>query len=338
MKKLKIGIVCLFIVFMSVLLVACNNANNGKVDEDFMTLLSGVKSYKATGVLETYYDNNRKQSDFTVYFKEKDNYKVILKASDCDEEQIILKNSDGVNILVPSVNKNFKIKSSWPTNASYPYLLQSLSKDIANDSEKIMSENETKYFVETKVKLHANASGTKQKIVFSKENNLPEEVLIYDKNQNLFMRCLYTNIELNYNIDDKEFVLENSMQQARLLYGNELPTYENRSAELPGYYPASVKFVSKDTIAGGTNSRTVMKFARDDKAMSVIFELVDDSKDLENIYEEGDAFMVMNTAGVIGDGYICFIYEGILYTIATTSVEVEELVKVAATYMMNSSK
>ena len=338
MKKVKVGVLCLMVVFLSMFIIGCNKGNNGKNDEDFLSLVSELKSYKASGILETYYDNNRKQSDFTVYFKEKDNYKVILKASDSDEEQIILKNSDGVNILVPSVNKNFKIKSSWPTNASYPYLLQSLAQDIANDPNKIVSENEDKYFIESNVKLHANANGTKQKIIFSKETNLPEEVLIYDKNQNLFMRCLFTSIELNYNIDDSEFVLENSMQQARLLYGSELPTYENRSAELPGYYPANVKFVSKDTISGGTNARTVMKFAKDDVAMSVIFELVDDSEEIENIYEEGNAFMVMNTVGVIGEGYICYIYEGILYTIATTSVDVEELVKVAASYMMNGSK
>lgn len=338
MKKVKIGILCLMLCVSSLLFVACGKNNNGTVEESFMSKVSDVKSYKASGVLETYYDNNRKQSDFTVYYKANDNYKVILKASDCDEEQIILKNSDGVNILVPSVNKNFKIKSSWPTNASYPYLLQSLAQDIANDSEKIVSENDTKYFIEVKVKLHANANGTKQKIVFSKETNLPEEVVIYDKNGNLFMRCVYTNIELDYNIDDKEFILEDSMQQARLLYGEDLPTYENRSAQLPGYYPASVKFISKNTINGTSGSRTVMKFSNKEQFMSVICELVDDSEEMENIYENGDVFMVMNTAGVIGDGYICYIYEGILYTIATTSVEVEELVKVAASYMMTNSK
>ena len=38
-------------------------------------------------------------------------------------------------------NKNFKIKSTWPTNASYPYLLQSLAKDIAND------ENVDRYYI-----------------------------------------------------------------------------------------------------------------------------------------------------------------------------------------------
>ena len=338
MKKVKFGILCLMVSFFALLLVACGSAKKDNVEESFMEKVSDVKSYKTSGVLETYYDNNRKQSDFTVYFKANDNYKVILKASDCDEEQIILKNSDGVNILVPSVNKNFKIKSSWPTNASYPYLLQSLAQDIANDSEKIVSENDAQYYIEVKVKLHANANGTKQKIVLSKETNLPEEVVIYDKNGNLFMRCIYTSIELNYNVDDKEFVLEDSMQQARLLYGDDLPTYENRSAQLPGYYPASVKFISKNTISGTSGSRTVMKFSNKEQFMSVICELVDDSEKMENIYENGEVFMVMNTAGLICDGYICYIYEGILYTIATTSVEIEELVKVAASYMINSAK
>lgn len=338
MKKVKKGILVIFVFCLSFLLVACGGNKDDKVKEDFLSKLSNVKSYKANGILESFYDNNKKQSDFEVFYKEKDLYKVILKANDSLEEQIILKNNEGVNILVPSVNKNFKIKSSWPNNASYPYLLQSLASDIANDENKIIVNTEEEYSIECKVKLHADANGTKQKIIFDKETKLPKEVLIYDKNMDLFMRCLFISVDINCDLSDSLFELEDSMKQARLSYGSEFPSYENRACELPGYYPASIKFVSKDTVLFGDNARTVMKFANDDKAMSLIFELIDDSEEVENIYEDGDAFMVMNTAGVITKDYICFIYEGILYTIATSSLEVEELVKVAATYMISDEK
>ena len=124
MKKL---ILLILLCMTSGLLLGCNSNKDTK--STFLEKLSNTTSYKVDGLLETFFENGRKQSDFIVYYKQPENLKVVLQSVDNSEKQIILKNTEGVYVLVPSVNKNFKIKSTWPSNASYPYLLQSLAQD-----------------------------------------------------------------------------------------------------------------------------------------------------------------------------------------------------------------
>ena len=205
MKKI---IVLILFMLTSSLLLGCNNNKDTKTS--FLEKVSNTIGYKVDGVLETFFENGRKQSEFNVYYKNPNNLKVVLQNVENSDKQIILKNADGVYVLVPSVNKNFKIKSSWPTNASYPYLLQSLAQDITNDNEAIITETETTYTIQTKTKMHTEADAISQKIIFSKETNLPTEVLVYENDGDLFMRCDYKNIDLEYNVSDDEFDIEKS--------------------------------------------------------------------------------------------------------------------------------
>ena len=165
-------IVLMILMLVGVCILAgCKSEKETK--ESFLEKITEVKSYKVDGLLETFFENGRKQNDFSVYYKQPDYYKVELQSVENTDKQIILKNNDGVYVLVPSVNKNFKIKSSWPTNASYPYLLQSLAQDIANDEEMVTTETETTYTIQTKTKMHTEVDAVTQKIIFSKETNLP---------------------------------------------------------------------------------------------------------------------------------------------------------------------
>ena len=128
--------------------------------------------YKKGGILYKY-DAATASKDWTVFNRGKWTFGTDGISVENNDKQIILKKSEDVYVLVPSVNKSFKIKSSWPTNASYPYLLQSLAKDSANDKDLITSETDTTYTIQTKIKMHADADAVNQKIIFSKETSLP---------------------------------------------------------------------------------------------------------------------------------------------------------------------
>ncbi|MDD4157004.1 MAG: hypothetical protein PHY08_10575, partial [Candidatus Cloacimonetes bacterium] len=161
------------VVFIDALITfsACKGSDDPQ--KVFTEKLTKAQSYKVEGIMESYYESGRKQNDFKVLYKYPEMIKVEIKSGDASDKQIILKNSDGVYILIPAVNKNFKIQSDWPDNASYPYLLQSLAKDIANDTEKIVTEDDNTVSIETKTKMHADATPVRQKIVFDRNTNLP---------------------------------------------------------------------------------------------------------------------------------------------------------------------
>ena len=332
MKK----IILMFIMLLGVLVLSgCNSKKETK--ESFLEMLSNAKSYKVDGLLETFFENGRKQNDFTVYYKKDDCYKVELQNMENTDKQIILKNDEGVYVLIPSVNKNFKIKSSWPSNASYPYLLQSLAQDIVNDKEAIVTETETTYTVQTKTKMHTDADATNQKIIFSKETNLPTEVLVYENDGDLFMRCVYSHIDLEYNVNDEEFDVEKSMTTAYLSYGEDGLVFNNRTFSLPTYTPQGLTLKSNQNVKDGEDARSVMLFTGESN-LTIIQELLNYQDEVNVSVEEGQLIMVMGNVGILSNNYVKFVFEGIEYTVASNTLAVNELINVSASYMQIENK
>ena len=332
MKKISI----LILILISVLtLIGCSGSKDTK--SSFLEKVSDSLGYKVDGVLETFFENGRKQSDFNVFYKKPDNLKVVLQSVENSDKQIILKNNEGVYVLVPSVNKNFKIKSTWPSNASYPYLLQSLAQDITNDNEAIVTETETTYTIQTKTKMHTEADAITQKIIFSKETNLPTEVLVYENDGDLFMRCVYKNIDLSYNVNDDEFDLEKSMTTAYLSYGDGGLVFNDRSFSLPTYCPNGLSLKSNENVKDGEDARSVMLFTGEAN-LTIVQELINYKEETVTTSEDGEIVMVMGNVGIMNENYIKFVYQGIEYTVASNSLAIEELLNVSSSYMQLENK
>lgn len=285
--------------------------------------------------MESYYDTGRKQNDFIVYYKYPELIKVEIKSGNSAEKQIILKNTEGVYVLIPAVNKNFKIQSNWPENASYPYLLQSLVKDIANDPEAIITQDETKFQVETKTKMHADATPVRQKIIFDKVSNLPTEVLVYDENDNLYIRTVFTNIDLDYNISDDEFDLEGSMAAVRLEIG-ETVVYDNREISYPLYCPEGIVLASENITSNidGTERLAIMKYGTT-YGFTLIQEYVNDNEVTRYQEEKGDIYMLLGNVAILKEDSLQTIYQGIEYTVASEDLIVEELAKIVQGYLFD---
>jgi outer membrane lipoprotein-sorting protein len=313
------------------MMVGCRKTES--VEEEFMANLTESQSYKVEGMMETFYDNDRKQNDFVVFYKVPDLIKVTIKSVENEDQQIILKNKNGVYVLIPSVNKNFKIQSTWPTNASYPYLLQSLAKDIANDKNLVRVEGDATVEVETDTFMHTDANVVKQKIIFDKSTALPTEVKVYDTEGDLYIRCVFKNIELDYNVNDTEFNVNETVTSARLTYGEEGLVFTDRVLSVPPYFPVGSSLNSKVV----SDERAIMKFTGN-YGFTIIQQFINDSNRLSSEEEDGVVVMVLGNVGILTDKYLKFIYEGVVYTFASENIKLEELMKMASSYMIPAIK
>lgn len=321
------------VVFIGAIMMfsACRGSDSPQ--RVFAEKLTKVQSYKVEGIMESYYESGRKQNEFKVLYKYPEMIKVEIKSGENADKQIILKNNEGVYILIPAVNKNFKIQSDWPDNASYPYLLQSLAKDIANDSDAIITEDETKVTVETKTKMHADATPVKQKIIFDKTTKLPTEVLVYDEDDNLYIRTVFTHIDFDYNISDDEFDLEGSMAAVRLEIGEEV-VYENREIGYPLYCPEGISLASENIVSNqdGTERLAIMKYGND-YGFTLIQEYVNDNEVTRYQEENGEIFMVLGNVAILKDNSLQTIYRGIEYTVASEDLIPEEMAKIVQGFL-----
>lgn len=336
MKKMLLFIV--FVMFFS-LFISCGK-NSEK--SDFPNLISESSSYKATGVMESFYPSGRKQNNFEVLYKSKENIKVTLVGSveeKKEDKQIILKNTDGVFVLIPSINKNFRIKSEWPVGTSYPYLLYSLVCDIKNDENVIVSEKDDYITYETKTKMYKNEKEYKEKIIVDKNKKLPEEVLIYDEEDNLFIRVVFSSIELNKQIDNKEFILDDAMKTLKEEYGDDF-VFENRSLKYPTVYPSGMKLTKENTVTSddGKEVISIMKYAGEELSFTLIEEYVNMKENPVYQQETGEIITVLGNLAIVKDNGIITIYKGIEYTIASNNMAINDMIDVIGCFMYDDEK
>ena len=104
------------------LLTGCKSYNERDIVKELENKLNKANSYFVQGEMEITNNEDIYTYSVEVSFKEKDNYKVVLTNTSNDHTQVILRNSDGVYVVTPSLNKSFKFQSDWPYNNSQVYL------------------------------------------------------------------------------------------------------------------------------------------------------------------------------------------------------------------------
>ena len=97
----------LFLIFMLTLVIfltGCGKENKEKLRQNFINDTSSLKGYYMEGVLSITNNDDTYNYDVKVGFKKDDNFKVTLLNKANNYEQIILRNTDGVYIVNPSLN------------------------------------------------------------------------------------------------------------------------------------------------------------------------------------------------------------------------------------------
>ena len=149
------------------LLCGCKRVNEESVKSDLNKNINSIKGYHIVGKLEVYNGDNKFKYDVESS-KYKSNYRVSLLNKSNDHEQIILKNSDAVYVLNPSLKKSYKFQSNWPENSSQIYILESLISDINNDKNIKLISKKDSYILETKLAFTNNKNLAKEKIYLDK--------------------------------------------------------------------------------------------------------------------------------------------------------------------------
>lgn len=327
-------IIILIMLLMISLLTSCKK--NVNIVESFPEKITNLNSYKIVGKLETMFPTGTKECEVTAYYQKPDLFRVEIKNPNVEELQVIIKNAEGVFVIVPSINKTFKVNGSWPINSSYPYLLHSLSKDIVNDTELITDNNGTQTTLELKAKVFNNANLTKQKIIFDNETKLPTEVLMYDEQDNLFSRFVFNLIEENPKLENDLFVVNTTINTIRLNYES-LPIEYERIITYPTYFKEGTSKTS-EVITGGPEDKQVVMVYSGTTNLTIIEKYVNDVETVKTEYLQGDIYIMGGTVGIITDNILKFYDNGIEYTIASSSLDMYEIIKTAQSLRVTDEK
>lgn len=311
-----------FIILLLFTLTGCGRYTPSKITKDLEKKIGNLKAYRISGVLEITNNDDVYNYDVDVSYKAKDKYKVVLKNKANSHEQIILKNSDGVYVLTPALNKSFKFQSDWPYSTSQIYLLEAILDDIKNDNKKKLSKEKNQYVLQTKVNYTNNKKLVKQNIILDKHLNI-KKIDVFDKNGIPLMQMTFKKIDYSPTFKNSYFNLPKTLSTKKAK-----TTSKIEDVIYPLVIPANTKLVSEEKIDKTDGERVLMTF-EGDKPFLLVEETANAEDELTVIPTYGEPYMFSDTIGVMADNSLSWNSSGMEYYLVSDVMSKEELLEIA---------
>ena len=361
MKKLVI-----LAIGLMLFITGCGKESEEDLVAKFEKSVTNSKSYTLKGNMEILSNEETFTYSLEANYLEDDNYKVTLVNQTNNHEQIILKNSDGVYVVTPTLNKSFKFQSEWPKNSSQSYILSSLLNDIKNDENMSLEEQDKNYVITSTVNYPNNSSLTYQKIYFDKDMNL-EKVEVYDSEDIVNIKVVFSSIDLKAGLSEDDFLLEDLIDMsAENNKKNETTdnTTENNSNDnttdnndngndtqnnnesceneecdtkssnildsviYPLYIPSETYLSNSEEIDTDEGNRMILTFAGD-KNFVLIEEVAAVANEFEIIPVYGDPVMLSDTIAAKSANSMYWTSDNVSYYLTSNDLSTEEMVTIA---------
>ena len=320
MKKILI----LSMIALSLILSGCGKNSADDALKNF-TKKTETDSYKVEGKLELTNNEDTYNYDVTAAYQKEDKYRVSLKNIANNHEQVILRNTDGVYVLTPSLNKSFKFQSEWPANSSQIYLLGSIANDLKNDKDKTVSEKDGMFIYDVKANYPNNSNLVKQKIAIDPNGNI-KSVEVVDDNGTRQMYMVFNNIDYKAKFDNNYFNLDEIMKNVSV--ENEAPSGSLDDIIYPLYLPTGTVLKEQDKVEKTNGERVILSFDGEKP-----FLLVEETANIEDeftiIPTFGEPHLLVDTVGALTDNSLSWTSNGIDYYIVRDVMNKIELLEIA---------
>ncbi len=179
MKKVIYSILCCLVL----LLASCKKKDTEKDGIKVATeYLSSLDSYQLNCDLTIHRESKDIKMVVSVDYLKPSYYKVCFN-NKSGHEQVIVKNDEGVFVLTPALNKEFKFDSDWPLNSTHAYLLEGICKDITADKNATFTTDGDVVTIESSL-TDANATMAKLKFLYNTKQKKPIKACVLDKDNN----------------------------------------------------------------------------------------------------------------------------------------------------------
>lgn len=308
-----------------------NKSNN--VEKSAQETLEKLDSYYMEANMEFYKGEDSRKYMVKVSFKKADNYdlfRVSMYDKATEQEQIIVKNQDGVYVLTPALNQVYKFKGDWPLNGHKPYLYHSMIETIQGKCD--ISKLDEGYLIVSTPEYKNMPSWARQEMKMTKDYK-PEWVHIYDNNNDVAVKISFTKVEFNPTFAENYFAVDSNMAESR---ENLTETSSSTIYDLPLYpvnadIDATLKEVSNITI---DNGKQVMLTYSGKQGFTVLESNPTSYTEMNEIEINGD---IVDIYGIFGYSVsnsninkLYFTYNGIAYQIWSDSESVATLVEIAS--------
>lgn len=309
---------------IAVLAIAlCFTLRPKSFDKQFDKTMNDMDSYILEGDMEITKGEDVKSYALAVGFQkveESDYFKVSLTDKELNQEQIILRNAEGVFVITPTLNQVFKFEGDWPLNSPKPYLLQSMV-EIVNGDEAEITKEEDGYLVSSPVVYPNNKNYVKQELMFDKDAQI-KWLQIYNQDNNTELKIVFHKVAYNDAIKEDYFTAPTTL---------ETPSSANpiTEADLP-FYPSAVfdaQLSNKSTLENDGIVKHMLEFSGE-KSFTVIENVRKQAETTQTVIMPGEIVDSVDIFGFYDGNRMSAIYNGVEFTIFSDDLGPEEMMSV----------
>lgn len=329
MKK-KVLYILLFGLFV---LGGCGKIDEKDIIKEFSKKIDSSDSYYIEGKLDIVNNEDVYTYDVKVSYSKKDNYKVELVNIVNNHEQIILRNSDGVYVVTPRINKSFKFQSDWPYNNSQVYLLGPILEDINSDDEKQFVEDPDGYKVIVSANYPNNPKLVKQEVLFDKNSNI-KRVTVIDNDGNAQITMKFDKVDLNSKFNNNHFDLKEIIdikEDNDINNSTNNETKETSSIDdiiYPMYLPVNTYLSNTEKVNKDNGERLILTFDGDNPFM-LIEETLSYEEEHLIVPTYGELELMASTVAIVNENSVNWIDNSIEYYVVSDKLSKSELLEIA---------
>ncbi len=330
-KKLLLIFTGLLVVFV---LAACGTKSQDDVVKELNKKLDNLSGYKANAKMTLKMGTDSQVYNVEIWHKDPAYYRVNLKNSQKEQNQMILRNDEGVFVLTPALNKSFRFQSDWPLNSSQAYLYESLIKDIIEDKSAKFSSTKEYYVFETKTRYQNNKMLPFQEIKLNKKDLSPAVVKVMDPDRTALVTVEFSKVKFNASFDKNDFDMKKNMTRAQL----NLPAMGKlQDSSFTVKYPTAqiegTKLIEEKNVKMEDGKRVVLTYDGKKPFTLVQEKLTVKSAaaapDITSTLVTGQPVDLGFTIGAMTDHSITWSQDGVDYMLASKKLTKDELIEVA---------
>ena len=312
-------------------LTGCGDMSETDVVNTLSSNLNDASTFVSTGTMEVESEGQMHTYFVEVVYSKDDLYRVTMRNEVTGNEQVILKNADGVFVLTPALNKQFKFQSEWPMTSSQVYLYQSLVEDILNAETTVFEVLEDAYAFTVGADYQRNGEFTEQVINFDRKTLTPTLVQVRDAEGVVRMSMVFDSFEWNVELCDDYFKAEAIMEAAQDVMGDAVVSVTNVEEALlyPTYHPEGTYFVDKTTIATTHGERVIMSFTGDHD-FTIIQETARVRDVMQAEHMRGEPVLVNGTVAAFDGNTLTWQRNGVEFFMVSETLERDQFISVAS--------
>lgn len=302
--------------------------SNPTISDTLENVNENLTSYQLEANMELNNGEEQRKFNVNVSYAKKDSndlFRVSLYDTTINQEQIMLRNDEGVYVLTPTLNQVYQFKSGWPLNSAKPYIYQSLLEVF--NGEYTTKKVDDGIIVTSEPNYKNAPQYTKQEIKFTKDLT-PLWVHIYNDKNELLVNVTFTKVEKGVEFSEDYFNLSKNMDESRKnLSDTTGATFDDLPLMVNGVdINVSVKEQTNANIDG---EKVYIMSYEGESAFTVVQKIIESSEEMNVTEIDGDLILLVNGFASLDSDKVVYLYNGVECTIYGDNLSVANYISIA---------